>query len=103
MASSSAASRVTFGEHPVGLGARLGAHVMRQSRQPVLAAADFRRQRLRERQAEHGERPVGFEIEHALHQRAGAGLRHALVDDEDLRQPVAVLAEIGEDFGPARP
>jgi len=65
--------------------------------QSVLDAANFGRQRLGERQAEHGERTVSLDVEQALRQRAATGLGQAAVDDENTGQSVPVLAEIGQD------
>ena len=74
----------------------MGLHALGDGRQPVLDTANVRRERLRQRQAEHGERAIGLDVEQALHQRAASGLGEAAVDDENAGQPVAVLAKIGE-------
>ncbi|MNX56792.1 hypothetical protein D3C86_875950 [compost metagenome] len=81
----------------IGLVARTVFHALGDAGQTILDAADFRRQRLRHRQAQHGERAVGLDIQQPLHQRAAAVIGEAPVDHQYLRQPVAILAEIGED------
>ncbi|MNL42902.1 hypothetical protein D3C87_1653890 [compost metagenome] len=50
-----------------------------------------------QRQADHRQRAIGFDIEQTLDQRTGTGLGHAAVDHQDLRQAVAVLAKVGDE------
>ncbi|QTK79512.1 hypothetical protein AT6N2_C1827 [Agrobacterium tumefaciens] len=86
-----------FGQQRIGLVAGVALHALGDAGQAIFDTADFRRQRLRHRQSEHGERAIGLDVEQALHQRAAAVIAEASVDHQYLRQPVAILAEIGED------
>ena len=86
-----------FGEQRLAVALFGRAHPAGQLGQSVLDAAQTRRQRLRQRQAEHAQRAVGLDLDQPLGERAGAGGRHAEVEDEDLGQPVAILPEVGDD------
>ncbi len=68
-------------------------------RQAVFDAAHIRPEGLGERQAHHGQRAVGFDVEQALDERAAPGIGQRAVDDEDLRHAIAILAEIGDHEG----
>ena len=55
------------------------AHLLGDFDQATLGCGDRRRQPLRFRQAEQGERAIGLEFDDALHQRTGALRRHLAI------------------------
>ncbi len=71
-------------------------HALRDGGEARFDLADLGRERLRQRQAHHGERPIGLDVEQALGEHAAGAIRHAMVEHQELGQPVAVLAEIGD-------
>ena len=61
-------------------------HLLGDFDQAPLGSRDRRRQALRFRQTQQRERAIGFQLDHALHQRAGPLRRHVAVGDKDAHK-----------------
>ena len=70
-------------------------HLLGDFRQPLFDAADRGAELLRFRQTKQREGAIGFELEQALHQRAGAFRAEAAVDDKNAHEARRVELEIG--------
>jgi len=81
--------------------ARRLAHLVRYRCKTLLDGAQVRSERSGQRNAEKGERPVGFDLEEPLRQRTEPHRRQAAIKDEHPRQPVGILPKIGDDLGRA--
>ncbi len=72
-------------------------HLLGHLGQPLLDAVDRGLQPLRLRQAEQRQRAIGFQLDDALHQRAGALGAEAAVEQQDAHEAGGVGLEIGRE------
>lgn len=89
------------GKQLLAIAARGCAHLVGYGGEALLDVAKMRPARPGQRDAEKGQRPIGFDFQKPLRQRAKPDRRQSAIEDENARQAVAVLAKIGDDIGHA--